>query len=638
MFDIAAELKKLPQKPGVYLMKNAAGEIIYVGKAINLRNRVRQYFQSSKNQTPKTRTMVPHIKEFEYIVTDSEMEALILECTLIKKYRPHYNIMLKDDKAYPYIKVTVQEDFPRIFTTRRREKDKAKYYGPFTDVLAMRETVETLHKLFPIRKCKKKLPKEIGKERPCLNHHIGQCLAPCSGQISKEVYGAYVKDAMDFLEGKHEDIRKKMEQEMQEAAERMEFEKAAGLRDKILAIQSVAQKQKMANMTLQEADVVAFARAFSQCLVQVFFIRDGKMTGRENFHMTAPEEQSRSEVMTAFVEQFYSGTAHVPKELILQEALMEEEAPLLESYLTARRGSKVTITVPQKGEKQKLVELAYKNANLIFEQFGEKMKREEMRTKGAMEELRQTLGILTPLHRVEAYDISNTQGFDSVGSMVVFEDGKAKYSDYRKFKIKTVAGANDYASMQEVLTRRWNHALREKAEGKTSSFTRLPDLILMDGGKIQVHAAEEIVAAFGMDIPVCGMVKDDRHRTRGLFFQNREITIPLTSESFQLVTRIQDEVHRFAITYHRKLRQQKAMHSALDEIKGIGQVRRKALMRHFGSVEKIAEAEVEDLLEVAEMNIPAAEAVYAFFHGIQQQQIASAQSGNVLQTAGEERA
>lgn len=614
MFDIAEELKKLPQKPGVYLMKNENGEIIYVGKAINLRNRVRQYFQSSKNQTLKTKSMVPNIAEFEYIVTDSEMEALILECNLIKKYSPRYNIMLKDDKTYPYIKVTLQEDFPRIFATRKLEKDKAKYYGPFTDVLAMKETIETLHKIFPLRKCKKNLPREIGKERPCLNHHIGQCMAPCTGLVSKEEYGRCVRDAMDFLEGRHDDILKKMKEEMQEAAENMEFEKAAALRDKIQAIQSIAQKQKMANTVMQEADVIALVRALSQCLVQVFFIRDGKMTGRENFTLTAPEEQSRSEIMTAFVAQFYSGTAHIPREIILQEPLLEEEAPLLEEYLSEKRGSKVTFTLPQKGEKQKLVELAYKNANIVFEQFGERMRKEEMRTKGAMEEIRQALGLPHALHRVEAYDISNTQGFESVGSMVVFEDGKAKYSDYRKFKIKTVVGANDFASMQEVLCRRLNHGIKVKMEGKTDSFTRLPDLILMDGGKTQVHAAQEVLAEFGVEIPVCGMVKDDRHRTRGLFFEEKEILLPLSSEGFRLVTRIQDEVHRFAITYHRQLRQKKALHSALDDIKGIGQVRRKALMRHFGSVERIAQAEVADLLEVDEMNIPSAEAVYAFFH------------------------
>ncbi len=614
MFDIQEELKKLPQKPGVYLMKDENSHVIYVGKAVNLKNRVRQYFQSSRNQTAKTRSMVPNIKEFEYIVTDSEMEALLLECNLIKKYHPYYNILLKDDKTYPYIKVTVQEPFPRIFITRRMTKDKAKYYGPFTDVLAMKETVETLHKLFPIRKCKKVFPRDIGKERPCLNHHIGQCIAPCSGNVSEKVYQGYIKDAMDFLEGKHEGILKKMEQEMMEAAENMEFEKAASLRDKIRSIKSVAERQKMSNMGLGDADVIAFVRAFEECLVQVFFIRSGKMTGRENFTLTAFEDQSRAEILTAFVKQFYSGTAYIPKEIILQEALVEEEAELIAAYLSERRGSKVTMTVPVKGEKHKLVELAHKNAMLIFEQFGEKLKREEQRTKGAMEELRQALGLPGELKRVEAYDISNTQGFESVGSMVVFEDGRSKNSDYRKFKIKTVVGPNDYASMKEVITRRLNHALKEKTEGKTSSFTRLPDLILMDGGKTQVHAAEEVLLSFGMDIPVCGMVKDDKHRTRGLLFHEKEIHIPLTSEGFKLVTRIQDEVHRFAITYHRKLRDERNLHSILDDIKGIGQVRRKALMHHFGSIEKIAEAEVADLLEVEGMTIPAAEQVYLFFH------------------------
>lgn len=614
MFDIQEELKKLPQKPGVYLMKDENGHVIYVGKAVNLKNRVRQYFQSSRNQTVKTRSMVPNIKEFEYIVTDSEMEALLLECNLIKKHHPYYNILLKDDKTYPYIKVTVQEPFPRIFITRRMTKDKAKYYGPFTDVLAMKETVETLHKLFPIRKCKKVFPRDIGRERPCLNHHIGQCIAPCSGNVPEEVYQGYIKDAMDFLEGKHEGILKKMEQEMMEAAENMEFEKAASLRDKIRSIKSVAERQKMSNMGLGDADVIAFVRAFEECLVQVFFIRSGKMTGRENFTLTAFEEQSRAEILTAFVKQFYSGTAYIPKEIILQEALVEEEAELIAAYLSERRGSKVTLTVPVKGEKHKLVELAHKNAMLIFEQFGEKLKREEQRTKGAMEELRQALGLPGELKRVEAYDISNTQGFESVGSMVVFEDGRSKNSDYRKFKIKTVVGPNDYASMKEVITRRLNHALKEKTEGKTSSFIRLPDLILMDGGKTQVHAAEEVLQAFGMDIPVCGMVKDDKHRTRGLLFHEEEIHIPLTSEGFKLVTRIQDEVHRFAITYHRKLRDERNLHSVLDDIKGIGQVRRKALMHHFGSIEKIAEAEVADLLEVEGMTIPAAEQVYLFFH------------------------
>lgn len=614
MFDISEELTKLPQKPGVYLMKNGTGQIIYVGKAINLRNRVRQYFQSNKNHTAKTKIMVPQIVEFEYIVTDSEMEALILECNLIKQYDPYYNILLKDDKTYPYIKITLQEAFPRIYVTRQMEKDKAKYYGPFTDALAMKETVETLHKLFPIRKCKKNLPKEIGRERPCLNHHIGQCLAPCNGGIFKEDYGVFVRDAMDFLEGKHEVIRKRMEQDMAEASRDMEYEKAAALRDKIRAIETVAERQKMSNMASGDADVIALVRAFHECMVQVFFIRNGKMTGRENFNLMAQEEQSRSEIMTAFVTQFYSGTPYIPREIILQESLVEEEKGILEEYLTSKRGGKVIFTVPIKGEKHKLVELAHKNAMLIFEQFGAKLRREEERTRGAMEEIRSALGLQEILRRVEAYDISNTQGFESVGSMVVFEEGKSKNSDYRKFRIKTVIGANDYASMKEVLTRRLNHAMKEKVEGKSTSFTRLPDLIFMDGGKVQVGAALEVLAAFGMNIPVCGMIKDDRHRTRGLFYEGREIHMPLSSEGFRLLTRIQDEVHRFAIDYHRKLRQDKGLHSVLDDIKGIGEIRRKALMRHFGSVEEIAKAEVGDLLEVEELNIPAAEGIYAFFH------------------------
>lgn len=614
VFDIPEELKKLPQTPGVYLMKNKTGEIIYVGKAINLRNRVRQYFQSSKNQGAKTRAMVPQIKEFEYIVTDSEMEALILECTLIKQYAPHYNIMLKDDKSYPYIKVTVQEDYPRIFVTRRVDKDKAKYYGPYTDALAVKQMTETIHKIFPIRKCKKVFPRDIGKERPCLNHHINQCLAPCSGNISKDAYGVYVKQAIDFLEGKQDSIKKQMEVEMMAAAEEMEFEKAAVLRDKINAITSITERQKMDNMSLGDADVVAMVRAFHECLVQVFFIRGGKVMGRENFTMTAPEEQTRGEVLTAFVAQFYSGTAYIPKEIILQEQLVPEEMEVLTEYLSKKRGNKVLLTVPIKGEKHKLIQLAHQNASLVFSQFGDKLKREEQRTKGAMAEIQEALELSKTLSRVEAYDISNTQGFASVGSMVVFVEGKAKNSDYRKFKIKSVVGANDYASMKEILTRRLNHAIKEKTEGKETSFSKLPDLIFMDGGKVQVSAAEEILYAFGLDIPVCGMVKDEKHRTRGLLFQGKEITMPLTSEGFRLVTRIQDEVHRFAITYHRKLHETNTLHSVLDDIKGIGAKRRKALMQHFGSVEKIAEAEVADLLEVEEMNIPSAEGVYAFFH------------------------
>ena len=582
MFDIEEELKKLPQKPGVYLIKNEKEEIIYVGKAVNLKNRVRQYFQSSKNQLPKVQAMVQHIKEFEYIITDSELEALLLECNLIKKYRPFYNVLLKDDKAYPYIKIT-NEAFPRILMTRKMQKDKAKYFGPITDAFAVKETIDTIHKLWPIRKCKRNLPKDIGKERPCLHYHIGQCSAPCDGKISQQQYQKMIEQAEQFIHGKHEQIIKKMEKEMYQASENMEFEKAAALRDKILSVKSIAQKQKMANTGLGDCDVAAFVRAHDEGLAQMFFIRGGKMTGREQYRLHSVENRTRSEVMTEFIKQFYSGTAFVPKEILLQEEIVPEEKALLEQFLAEKRGSKVLFTVPKKGEKQKLVDLAWKNAMISFEQFGERLKREEQRTIGAMKEIQDVLGLPDKLERVEAYDISNTQGFESVGAMVVFENGKAKHSDYRKFKIKTVVGPNDFASMQEVITRRFQHGVKERMEGKEGNFSRMPDLILMDGGVIQVHAAQEVLSSFGMDIPVCGMIKDEKHRTRGIIFQEKEILIPPHSEGFKLLTRIQDEVHRFAIEYHRKLREEKAFHSVLDDIANIGKVRKKALLQKFGT-------------------------------------------------------
>ena len=624
MFDIKEELKKLPQKPGVYIMKDSKDDIIYVGKAINLRNRVRQYFQNSANQTAKTKSMVPHIKEFEYIVTDSEMEALILECNLIKKHRPYYNIMLKDDKMYPYIKVTVNEDYPRIFVTRKYLKDKAKYYGPMTDVSAVRETIDTLYKLFPIRKCNRILPRDIGKERPCLNYHIGQCTAPCNDHISKEEYRKIIDDAMQFLEGKHETILKKMEQEMYEASENLDFEKAAMIRDKIKSVNIIAQKQKMANSSMGDSDIIAFARANMEALVQVFFIRGGKMTGREHFLINYFDGTTRSKVITEFVKQFYSGTAFVPKEIVLQEDIVAEEKEVIENWLSDMKGSKVSFVVPQKGEKHKIVELAAKNAILTLEQFGEKIKREQQKTKGAIEEIKTAIMFDGEINRIESYDISNTQGFESVGSMVVFENGKPKRSDYRKFKIKTVIGANDYASMEEVLRRRFSHALKEytkmEEEGHVNSeegkFTKLPDLILMDGGKTQVSAAYNVLYEFGLNIPVCGMVKDDRHRTRGLLFNDNEIIMPANSEGFKLVTRIQDEVHRFAIEYHRKLRDNKMVHSVLDDIKGIGATRRKALLRHFGDIEAIKNAELHELQGVESMDKRSAEEVYNFFRAL----------------------
>ena len=612
MFDISEELKKLPDRPGVYIMHDQSDEIIYVGKAINLKNRVRQYFQHSKNKAPKVIAMVSHIAYFEYIVTDSEMEALLLECNLIKEHRPKYNVMLKDDKTYPYIKVTVNEDYPRIFITRKYVKDKNRYFGPITDATAAKETVDLINKLFPIRKCRKSLPKEIGKERPCLNYHIGQCLAPCDNLISKEEYGKIVDEVIAVLEGKYDYIIKYLEGLMYAASDNMDFEKAAMYRDRIAGVKKIMEKQKITNTGVGDSDVIAFSRAMDEALVQVFFIRGGKLSGREHFLINAPDYIDRSGIMTQFVKQFYSGTAYIPRELILEEELIPEEEPAIIELLESMRGSKVTITVPQKGEKNKMVELAARNAAITFERMGERLKKEQRQTIGALEEIKEALGLDRLPSRIEAYDISNTQGFESVGSMVVFENGKAKNSDYRKFRIKTVTGANDFASMEEVISRRLAHFLREKNEA--GSFTRLPDMIFVDGGKTQITAALNAMDNVGVYIPVCGMVKDDRHRTRGLLYNNEEIDFKTNSEGFKLITRIQDEVHRFAIEYHRRLRSEKQVHSVLDDIEGIGPKRRKALMKQFGDIEAIKNAEVADLLEAEEMTIKAAESVYAFFH------------------------
>jgi excinuclease ABC subunit C len=614
MFDFSEELKKLPDKPGVYIMHNSSDEIIYVGKAVNLKNRVRQYFQNSKNKTAKTTALVSHIAYFEYIVTDSEMEALLLECNLIKEHRPKYNVMLKDDKTYPYIKVTVNEDYPRIFITRKYVKDKSRYFGPITDVTAAKETVELINKLFPIRKCRKSLPKEIGKERPCLNYHIGQCAAPCDNLISKEEYNKIVDEVLAVLEGKYDYIIKYLEELMYDASEKMDFEKAASYRDRIAGVKKIMEKQKITNSGAGDSDVIAFSRAMDEALVQVFFIRGGKLSGREHFLINAPDYIDRSGIMTQFVKQFYSGTAYIPKELILEEELVPEEEGAILELLESMRGSKVTITVPKKGEKHKMVELAAGNAAITFERIGERIKKEQRQTTGALQEIKEILGLDEIPYRIESYDISNTQGFESVGSMVVFENGKSKNSDYRKFRIKTVIGANDFASMEEVITRRLSHYAKEKNEN--GSFARLPDLIMVDGGKTQIAAALNAMDNVGIYVPVCGMVKDDRHRTRGLLYNDEEKEIKPNSEGFKLITRIQDEVHRFAIEYHRKLRSERQVHSVLDDIEGIGPKRRKALMKRFGDIEAIKNAEVDELLEAEGMTIKAAESVYAFFRGI----------------------
>ena len=617
MFCIEEELKKLPGKPGVYIMHDAEDTIIYVGKAISLKNRVRQYFQSSRNLGIKKEQMVEQIARFEYIVTDSELEALVLECNLIKEHRPKYNTMLKDDKTYPFIKITLQEEYPRIQIVRQMKKDKAKYYGPYTSGLAVKDVVELVTKLYHLRTCNRNLPKDIKKERPCLYYQIHQCEAPCQGYISKEEYHKKVEQLISFLNGSHKEILKELEQKMLSASEELRFEDAAQYRDLIESVKKIAERQKIIDRHGEDKDVIAVAQENDDVVAQVFFIRGGKMIGRDHFFLHTAGE-GKTAVLSSFIKQFYAGTATIPKEIMIESEIEDRE--IIETWLSNRRGTKVQIRVPKKGTKEKLVELAKNNAKLVLEKDKERLKREEGRTIGAVKEISKLLN-LSSTQRMEAYDISNISGFQSVGSMVVYENGKPKRSDYRKFRIKTVEGPNDYASMEEVLTRRFEHGMEEKQQQKEKnqeeqygSFTRFPDLILMDGGKGQVHAALSVLEKLKLEIPVCGMVKDDKHRTRGLYYQNQEIPIEKDSEAFRLITRIQDEAHRFAIEYHRSLRSKNQIHSVLDEIAGIGPARRKALMKHFMGVEKIKEATVEELAEVSSMNEKSAQAVYDFFH------------------------
>ena len=612
MFDIQEELKKLPGKPGVYIMHDEKDNIIYVGKAISLKNRVRQYFQSSRNKGAKIEQMVTHIRRFEYIVTDSELEALVLECNLIKEYRPKYNTMLMDDKAYPFIKVTVEEPFPRVMLARKMVKDKSKYFGPYTSAGAVKDTIELIRKLYQIRSCNRKLPRDIGKERPCLNYHIHQCKAPCQGYISQEEYRESVNEVIHFLNGNYDIILKELEEKMEEASEALEFEKAIEYRELLTSVQKIAQKQKITDTAGEDRDILAVAVEEEEAVVQVFFIRGGRLIGRDHFYLKIAKGETQSEILSSFIKQFYAGTPYIPPRLMLPEEI--EDRTVIEEWLTKRRGHRVRLIVPKKGTKEKLVELAKKNAQLVLSTDKERLKREEGRTIGAVKELEKLLG-LTGIVRMEAYDISNTNGFESVGSMVVYEKGRPKRNDYRKFKIKGVQGADDYASMEEVLTRRFEHGLREKEEGKEmGGFTLFPDLILMDGGKGQVNVALRVLDKLRLNIPVCGMVKDDSHRTRGLYYQNEEIRIDKDSESFKLITRIQDEAHRFAITFHRQLRSQGQVHSILDDIPGVGPARRKDLMRHFENIEAIKNATVEQLKELPSMNEKSARDVYNFFH------------------------
>ena len=617
MFDIEEELKKLPAKPGVYLMYNANDEIIYVGKAISLKNRVRQYFQSSRNLTPKIVQMVSHIARFEYIITDSELEALVLECNLIKEYRPKYNTMLTDDKTYPYIKVTTGEAYPRLLFSRLMKKDKSRYFGPYTSAGAVKDTIELLRKIYKIRSCHRNLPKDIGIGRPCLYYHIGQCDAPCQGEISREDYQAQIQQVLQFLGGNYGPVIQMLTDKMMAASEAMEYEKAMEYRDLIQSVRQITEKQKVTSSAMEDRDVIGLARAGNEAVVQVFFIRNGRLIGRDHYYLTGVESESRAGVLTSFVKQFYGESPFVPRELMLPE--MIEDAEIVLQWLSEKRGQKVVFSVPKKGQKERLMELACKNALNILNKDSEKLKREEARTVGAVRELADLLN-LPLLSRMEAYDIPNTSGFEKVGSMVVYEKGKPKRSAYRKFKIRDIQGQDDYHSLEEVLKRRFTHGLKEQEALKEKggdlalgSFSMFPDLILMDGGKGQVHIAQKVLMELGLDIPVCGMVKDDFHRTRGIYYEEQEIGIEKTSEAFRLVTRIQDEAHRFAIEYHRSLRGKTQVRSILEDIPGIGEARRKALMRCFGDIQKIREASVEELRQIPSMNAAAAEAVYTFF-------------------------
>ncbi|MBU3154233.1 excinuclease ABC subunit UvrC [Clostridium estertheticum] len=617
MFDFDYQLKTLPDEPGVYLMKNDLGEIIYVGKAKILKNRVRQYFKSSKNHSVKVMAMVKNIAEFEYIVTDSEMEALILECNLIKKYSPRYNILLKDDKHYPFIKITINEEFPRVFVTRNIANDGGRYFGPYTDSAAVYSTIELIKQIFPLRTCRRNIKEGVLYDRPCLNYHIGLCKAPCTGYISKEEYGKIIKGALDLLTGKDKSIKEDLRNKMESASEVLEFEKAAMLRDKIMAIEKINEKQKIIIGNCENEDFINVYVDEKDVCIQVFFLRDGKIVGREHFILNDEAENVENELIEEFIKRFYGGTAFIPKTIYVP---FISEVEILEQWLSAKKDSKVTIKIPQKGEKKKTLEMVANNAKITLENFKLKDMQDKEIHKIAMQEITELLKLDEIPDRIESYDISNIMGVDSVGSMVVFEGGKPKNSDYRRFKIKSVIGANDYDSMREILERRFRRGLDEverikerNLELSKGKFCVFPDLILMDGGKGQVNVALEVLNNLNIDIPVCGMVKDDRHKTRGLIYNNIELFMKNNSQSMHLITRIQDEVHRFAITYHRTLRDKRTLYSILDNIPNIGEKRRRELLKKFGSIDNIKGAGAKELMDTPSMDSKSAECVISYF-------------------------
>ncbi|MBR6228670.1 MAG: excinuclease ABC subunit UvrC [Eubacterium sp.] len=609
MFDIQEELKKLPARPGVYLMHDAGDEIIYVGKAISLKNRVRQYFQESRQVSPKIEKMISRIAWFEYIVTDSELEALVLECNLIKEHEPRYNTMLKDGKSYPYIQATIQEPFPRLLFSRQMKRDGNKYFGPFTSASAIREAIELVNRIYHLRTCKRKIGEGSSFPRPCLYYEMGQCEAPCQGWIDEKTYRENFEKALRFLQGDTKEICRELTDKMKEASARMEFEEAALYRDQLESIRRVTERQKITSGERDDRDILALARTGNEAVMQVFFIRDGKLLGREHYYLTGVEYERDEDVISSFIKQFYAGTPFLPHELVTEKEFTDREAIL--AWLSDKRGAKVYHVIPKRGQKERLLELAKKNAYMVLMQDAEKLKTEQAKTRGAMDEIEGLLGMEGQLHRVESYDISHINGFETVGSMVVFEDGKAKKNDYRKFRIQSVSGPDDYASMDEMLSRRFDRYKNNKENG--DSFAHLPDIIFMDGGKGQVHICEDVLERLQLDVPVCGMVKDDHHRTRGLYFRDREIPIDTHGEGFHLITRIQDETHRFAIEYHKLIRRKGQTKSVLEDIPGIGPKRRQALIRAFESLEDIKNATEKELADVPGMDTAAARAVKEFF-------------------------
>lgn len=600
MFDIQEQLKKLPGEPGVYLMKDENDKIIYVGKAISLKNRVRQYFQSSKNHSSKVKSMVKNIKSFEYIITDSELEALILECNLIKKYRPKYNVLLRDDKTYPYIKVTVNEDYPRVLKVRKVLRDKAKYFGPYTNVEAVNDTLEVIRNIYPIRTCNVDIDRAIKNNmRPCLNLHIKRCVGPCTGNVSKEEYNKMIEEIILFLSGKEEKLIEILKEKMNKCSMEFNFEEAAIYRDKILNLQEMMQKQKIDVSTDDvNQDIIAMAYNDEEACVQSFFIRHGKIVGREHFILEGTKDSTKESILGSFVKQFYMNAEYIPKEIIIESEI--EDQVVMEEWLSNIKGQKVSIRVPQKGDKKSLISMVKKNAMEYLEKFSNLNKRKYERSEGALIELAEVLGLEEPPRRIESYDISNIQGVDSIGVMVVFTNGLKDKKEYRRYKIKTVEGPNDYDSMAEILERRL-----QKGD--------FADLILLDGGKGQVSAVQKVFDKYGVNIPLWGMYKDDKHRTKGLISATKEFELDKTSNLYRFVASIQEEVHNYAITYHRSLRNKSLTKSSLDDIPGVGEKRKKALLSNFKSIEDIKNASVEELSQVEGLNKSVAENIYNYF-------------------------